>query len=67
MANRKEICTRDGDVWEVEISVPRNYKFDNEDRNQFLENWSGETASDREIEDAISKGWARKIRKTGEW
>lgn len=67
MGLRKEIYASDGDIIEVELVIPGGYKYDDEERNDFIQGFDTGTAFDRQIEMCIKKGWVRKIRKTGEW
>lgn len=61
------INTSDGDIIEVALVVPRNYRYDDIDRNDFIQRFDTGAAFDEEIEEALDKGWVRKIRKVGEW
>lgn len=61
MGDRRRVHTSDGDIVEVELVVPRNYKYDDEDRNDFIHGFGVGTVSDREIALAIRKGWARRV------
>ena len=65
--SKKRIHTSNGDIIEVELIVPRNYDYSDEERNDFIQRFDTGTAFDKEIEFAIRKGWVRKICKTGEW
>lgn len=61
MGQIRTITLHDGDMIRVELIVPSNYKYDNEERNEFIQGFDTGTASDREVERAIRKGWVRKI------
>lgn len=63
----RRIQAFNGDIIEVELNMPGNYKYDDEERNDFIQGFDTGTASDKEVEMAIRKGWARKIQKVGEW
>ena len=63
----RKVDMSDGDIIEVALIVPGNYRYDDVDRNDFIQGFDTGTATDREVERALDKGWARKIRKVGEW
>ncbi|MCI9175853.1 MAG: hypothetical protein HFH49_13100 [Lachnospiraceae bacterium] len=67
MGERKEIYASDGNIIEVELVIPDDYKYDDEERNEFMQGFVTGTAFDRQIEMCIKKGWVEEIRKTGEW
>lgn len=60
--SRAKINTSDGKIIGVELIVPSNYKYDDEDRNDFIHDFGTGTLSDGEIEEAIEKGWVRRVR-----
>lgn len=66
MSSIKKVRMSDGDVMEVEL-VLSNYKYNNEDRNEFIHAFDVDALSDRQIESGIRKGWARTLDKVGEW
>lgn len=66
MSNIKKVRMSDGDIMEVEL-VLSNYKYNNEDRNEFIHAFDVDALSDRQVESGIRKGWARTSDKVGEW
>ncbi|EOS52176.1 hypothetical protein FMM75_18000 [Lachnospiraceae bacterium MD335] len=66
MSNIKKVRMSDGDIMEVEL-VLSNYKYNNEDRNEFIHAFDVDALSDRQVESGIRKGWARTLDKVGEW
>lgn len=67
MGMRKEIHASNGDIIEVELIIPDNYRYDDEERNDFIQGFDTGTVSDRQIEMCIKRGWVEEIQKTGEW
>ena len=61
MKETRRIHTSDGDIIEVECVVPYNYKYNDEERNDFIHGFGVGTVSDREVERAIERGWARRV------
>lgn len=59
MGDIRRIHLSDGDIVEVEVIVPSNYKYDDEDRNDFIHGFGVGTVSDRQVESAIRRSWAR--------
>lgn len=57
----------DGDIIEVELVIPRDYKYDDFDRNDFIHEFDTGTLFDEQIEAALRKGWVRSLGKVGEW
>lgn len=56
-----------GDIVEVELVIPPNYKYNDDMRNDFIHEFDTGTLSDAEIQSGIRKGWARSLGKVGEW
>ena len=67
MGSMRRVNMSDGDIVEVKLVIPSGNKYDNEDRNDFIHGFGTGEFSDRQIESAIQRGWARKGRKVGEW
>ncbi len=67
MGERIKIHAANGDIIEVELVVPANYKYEDENRNDFIDGFGTGTISDSQIESAIRRGWAKKVGKVGEW
>ena len=61
MKETRRIHTSDGDIIKVETIVPSNYKYDDDERNDFIHGFGVGTVSDREVERAIERGWARRV------
>lgn len=55
-----------GNIVEVELVIPPNYKYNDDMRNDFIHEFDMGTVSDVEIESALRRGWARS-HKVGEW
>ena len=56
-----------GDIVEVELVIPPNYKYNDDTRNDFIHVFDTGAVSDVEIESALRRGWARSLGKVGEW
>lgn len=56
-----------GDIVEVELVIPSNYKYNDDARNDFIHEFDTGTLSDAEIQNGIRRGWARSLGKVGEW
>lgn len=67
MADCCRIRLSDGDIIEVELVIPPNYKYNDDRRNDFIHGFDTGTLSDAEIERALRKGWVRSLGKVGEW
>lgn len=67
MGSRKEIYASDGDIIEVELVIPDGYRYDDEERNEFMHGFVTGTVGDKQIEMCIKKGWVERIGRTGEW
>ena len=66
MGDIKRVRMSDGDIMEVEV-ITSNYRYNNEERNEFIYAFDVDALSDRQIENGIRKGWARTLDKVGEW
>lgn len=66
MGSIKRVRMSDGDIMEVEV-LTSNYKYNNDERNEFIHAFDVDALSDRQIESGIRKGWARTLDKVGEW
>lgn len=66
MSSIKKVRMSDGDIMEVEV-VTDNYKYNNEERNDFIHAFDVDALSDKQIERGIRKGWACTLDKVGEW
>lgn len=60
MSDTMRIQTSDGDRITVRLVVPSNYKFDDEERNDFMHRF-GEGVWEKEVERALEKGWVERV------
>ena len=45
---------------EIEVIVPNDYKYDDEERNDFIDAVCSRTVTDNQIDEALRKGWAER-------
>lgn len=66
MSSIKKVRMSNGDIMEVEV-VTANYKYNNEERNEFIHAFDVDALSDKQVESGVRRGWARTLDKVGEW